>query len=206
MSSTAANRPVGHSKVQTEAIRDDEAFARRVRWIDWDSGFRGSGLRVGDRVLGEMGERYTAETDRHGRVLGAHSEGQRWDQLGLRAGDPVLLLVERDGQTLTLTGRLDEQRSFRDTAGKPLLGEGGPTRYAKDGFDYDWFAWYNQFQDLAKAVLSGWDYIMGYDTRKLREQVEPFRLRVDFLAQHYPGPFARAVSEDFVAMLAMLAG
>jgi hypothetical protein len=204
--STPVERPRGAAQVQTEAIPDDPEFARRVRWIEWDSGWRGSGLRVGDRIVGDQGESYTAETDKHGAALGAYGEVQRWEQFGLAAGDAVVVTVERAGQRATLTGQLVETQTYRNADGKLLLGEGGPVRYDRDGFDYDWQAWYNQFQDLAKSVLAGWDYTLAYDTGKLRDQIEPFRVRVEFLEKTYPGAFAHAAREDFDAMLAMVAG
>jgi hypothetical protein len=206
MSETAAKER-GVSKVQTEALRDDADFARRVRWIEWDSGWRGSGLQVGDRVVADQGEAYTAETDRRGAALGATSEAERWAALGLGVGDAVTAVVVRGGQRQTLTGRLTEPTgTLRNAEGQPILGEGGPVRHAKDGFDYDWQAWYNQFQDLAQSVLAGWDATVGYDTRLLRERIVPLGERVAFLGRTYPGAFARAVREDYDAMLAMVAG
>src|SRR5713226_9031135 len=94
------DRSRGVSKVETEAIADDEANARRVRWVDWDSGFRGSGLRVGDRLVGDMGARYSAQNDKRDEAVGASAEDQKWARLGLFAGDAVTVMVERQGQTL----------------------------------------------------------------------------------------------------------
>ncbi|MCI0396714.1 MAG: hypothetical protein L0332_32440 [Chloroflexi bacterium] len=199
-------RQPGSSKVETEAIQGDAAGPRRVRWIEWDSGFRGSGLKVSDRIVGDLGERYTAETDKSGAAFGAAGEWQRWERFGLGAGDPVTILVERKGELLTLEGRLVEQRLYRSADGVPILGDGGPITHEKDGFDYAWNAWYNNFRKLAETVLAGWDYTVAYDTRKLRQEIEPFRERVEFLERTYPGPFARAVREDFEAMLETIAG
>lgn len=197
----------GVSKVHTEQIPGDPEFGRRVRWIEWDSGWRRSGLRVGDRVVADQGGPYTAETNSSGAALGGSGEGERWAALGLWAGDAVTAVVVRGGARETLAGRLTAPSStLRSASGEPLLGEGGPVRHAKDGFEYDWQSWYNQFQDMARSVLAGWDYTAGYDNHQLRAQIEPWDQRVAFLERTYPGPFALAAREDYDAMLAMVAG
>jgi hypothetical protein len=48
--------------IQTHAEFDVRPFGYRVTWINWDSYFRDSDLRLGDRILGVGDERYTRET------------------------------------------------------------------------------------------------------------------------------------------------
>lgn len=197
--------PRGSSKAKT-STNPDGGHGRRVVWIDWDSGLRGSGLRVGDLILGDQGRLYDEEDTKSGTVLGGHGEGRRWDDLGLRAGDPIEVFVEREEGIVTLRGRLDQPRNYRDAQGRLSFGEDGPARSEKDGFEYAWSPWYDTYQDLAETVLAGWDATVGYDTARLRERLAAFRERVDHLERAYPGRFARAAREDFDAMTSMLAG
>ena len=97
-------------------------------------------------------------------------------------------------------------RNYSNQDGKRCFGDGGPTHHEKDGFSYSWSAWYNNFMRLAEPVLLGWDYTVGYDTKRYQKDVEPHRKRVEYLVEHYPGPFADAVRSDFDAMVDMLAG
>lgn len=201
----------GHSKLRT--ARDARAGheGRRVAWIDWDSGFRGSGLRVGDRLVGDSGGDYSPEAIDKGAVIGA-SEGARIGDLGLEAGQAITLHVERQpaiggpGERLSFTAPLVDNQTTRDAEGRRAFGEDGPAHGEKDGFTYAYSAWYEKFRDLVETVLLGWDYTSGYDTRRLAERLEEHRARVEHLAASYPGAFARAAREDFDAALAMLAG
>jgi hypothetical protein len=86
--SEMAAKERGLSKIQTEAIRDDTDFARRVRWVDWDSGWRGSGLRVGDRVVADQGGPYAADTDKRGAV-GPFSRPPRSPRMAFRSPRPA---------------------------------------------------------------------------------------------------------------------
>lgn len=196
----------GHSKIKTGRDARPGYEGMRVRRIAWDSGFRDSGLRVGDRLVGEFGTPYTEEALHKGRILGGSSESSHLDDLGLEAGDSVALQVERDGRVLTVEGELTENRTTRDPEGRRSFGEDGPAEGEKDGFEYAWRPWYGQLDDLVETILLGWDYTVGYDTRRLAERLEPFRERVDFLEANYPGAFARATRHDFDAARETLAG
>jgi len=202
----------GYTKVLTEVDRRSERPARRVRWIDWDSGFRSGGFRdgglaVGDRIVGDGGAAYTAEEVEKGETFGGPSESRRFERLGIgEAGDRLALTVERDGAEVEIEGRLVENRSTRDAEGRRAFGEDGPAHSEKDGFDYAWSSWYDRFQDLAATVLAGWDYTAGFDSRRYAERVAEHGERVAFLGERYPGAFADAVRDDFDAMTAILAG
>ena len=43
------------SGLQTTPMLDANPPCLRVSWIRWDSGFRGSGLRIGDRIVAVNG-------------------------------------------------------------------------------------------------------------------------------------------------------
>ncbi|MFO7567446.1 MAG: hypothetical protein R6X02_32685 [Enhygromyxa sp.] len=179
---------------------------RRISWIRWDSSFREAGLRVGEVLVGDHGERYTAEDVAEGRIIGGARESARLDRFGTKRGDPLTLLIEREGELVEIPGRLTGSTTYRDAAGRRCLGEGGPVQHEKDGYEYAWSAWYERFVDLAQQVLMGWDYTIGYDTRRLRAQLAEHEDRVAALERSYPSRFAARVREDYEAMLVMLAG
>ena len=193
-------------EIETSAHNEPDSVARFVTWIPWDSGFRGSGLRVGDLIVGHGGLRYTPESIEQDSRVGDAAFSRWFDQQKFKPDDPFVLQVERDEGEVTITGRLGGYRTYRDAEGKRILGEGGPLEYEKDGFDYDWGAWYRQFVDLAKTILAGWDYFVGTNTVQLAARMQPFAERVDFFEKKYPGPLAKTLRDDFEAMKVMVAG
>lgn len=189
--------------------------ALRVNAIGWFSGFRGTGLQVGDQIVAVDGEPLPAtptpaETQ---RAIGSYTEGQRWLEAGKREGSPLKLTVRRratPGQgwrTLEVTGALRSPVNARTADNRILLGPGGPPEmYENDGFDRSWRQWADDFAKTTSAVLDDPLYALSltspYELGKLKEQ-QP---RVQLLAQKYPGPFADAIQADFDAMLARLQG
>ena len=125
-------------EIETSAHNEPDSVARFVTWIPWDSGFRGSGLRVGDLIVGHGGLRYTPESIEQDSRVGDAAFSRWFDQQKFKPDDPFVLQVERDEGEVTITGRLGGYRTYRDAEGKRILGEGGPLEYEKDGFDYDW--------------------------------------------------------------------
>jgi hypothetical protein len=193
--------------------------ALRVTGIGWFSGFRGSGLRIGDQIVAVDGEplrRATSpdEARREAqRAIGSYGEGPRWAEAGKQEGAPLTLTVRRratPGQgwrTLDLTGALRPARQVRSEDNRILLGPGGPPEmYENDGFDRGWRQWSDDFAKTATAVLDDPLHALAltssFELRRLLEQ-QP---RVRLLAQKYPGPFADAVQQDFDAMLERLQG
>jgi hypothetical protein len=141
-----------------------------------------------------------------GRVIGGAREFMRLDRFGSKRGDPLSLVVERDGEVVEVHGRLEGYTTYRNAEGQRCLGEGGPVQHEKDGFDYSWSAWYDRFVDLARQVLMGWEYTAGYDTRRLQAELSLHEERVVALGQKYPSTFATRVGDDYETMGAMLAG
>lgn len=180
--------------------------SRRIAWVAWDSSFRAGGLRVGDVLVGDHGRRYTAEDGDEGRVIGGGRESMRLQEFGSERGDPLSLLVERGAELVEIPGKLTGSTTYRNAEGQRCFGEAGPVQHEKDGYEYSWSAWYDQFVDLARHVLMGWDYTVGYDTRRLRTQLGEHEERVAVLQQRYPSSFATRVREDYEAMHATLAG
>src|SRR5262245_5324845 len=201
--------PVGTNpelEIETSNHNEEGSYARFVTWIPWVSGFGGSGLRVGDLIVGHADLRYGAETAAANMRVGDSRFSGWLKDRGARPDDPLTLLVPRGDDTVAIEGRLGAYRSYKNAEGKRMLSENGPVGYEKDGFEYAWEAWYRQFVDLAKVILAGWDYYVGTNTRNQAEQMKPFADRIAYLEEHYPSPLARAVREDYQAMQRMTAG
>lgn len=194
-------------EIETDAPLEKESHARFVTWIAWDSGFRGSGLRIGDLIIGHQDVRYdaTASTD---KIRIGDVRFPVWcEQQSLKPGDPFTVQILRNDETLVITGRVGSDRRYFDAASeRRTLGDGGPVAFEKDGFDSAWGTWYSQFVDLAKTTLAGWDYIAGASSIHLSARAEEFSERVDFLLHRYPGDFASATADDLAAMRKMVAG
>ena len=73
----------------------------RVSWIDWDSGFRDSGLRIEDRIVGMNGVPMTLPAEPNARrlardrVVGGLQEAAIFAEAGLKDGSPLKLTVLR---------------------------------------------------------------------------------------------------------------
>ncbi len=196
----------GESRISTREDIRDGVYGLEVRWIAWDSGFRGSGLRVGDRVIGDGGGFYDAEVaKKQGVIGGAGGEDRRIQALGLGAGSPLLLWVVRDGQQVAITGTLRGPQLYRRN-GKPVLGMEGPEEFERGPFTTQWGQWYRGFVELAMAILPGWDYISGFDSRQYLVRARENEARVLHAEAEYPGPWAQAVREDYDAMVRIAAG
>lgn len=193
-------------EVEAQSHIEPGSFARFVTWIPWDSGFRGSGLRVGDVVIGHGDMRYTAQTQAAHDGLGDANFAKYLERIKARPDDSLTLVVLRRDKEVAITGRVGGHRSYRNTEGKRLLGENGPLEWDKDGFDYSWDVWYRQFINDAKACMSGWDYFVGTNTKNLAERLPSYAARIEFLETKFPGLFARSVREDYEAMKNGVAG
>jgi hypothetical protein len=193
-------------EIETSDHNEPGSLARFVTWVPWDSGYRGSGLKVGDLIVGHADTRYTPETVAQKARVGDANFARWFDQQKFKPDDSFKLIVVRGDDEHTITGRLGGHRQYRHSEGKRILGEGGPLEYEKDGFDYDWSAWYRQFVDLAKTILAGWDYFASTNTINLAERLQPFAARIEFFEKKYPGAFAKALRDDFEAMQTLVAG
>lgn len=193
-------------EIETSNHNEEGSVARFVTWIPWDSGFRGSGLRVSDLIVGHGDQRYDEETVKAGTRVGDSRFSSWLEKSGLKPDDPFTLLVQRGDERVPIQGRLGAYRTYKNAEGKRMLSENGPINYEKDGFDYAWDAWYRQFFDVAKVILAGWDYYVGTVTKNQAEQLKPFAERIAYLEQHYPSKFSQALREDYEAMKIIVAG
>jgi hypothetical protein len=95
-----------------------------VRWIKWDSGFRGSGLQVGDRIVAVDGTPVTRPATPEEaqktvfRMIGGTGEAGVWAEAGRHDGDPLGLTVRRrkapqGWETIEIVGTIRAERGWR---------------------------------------------------------------------------------------------
>jgi hypothetical protein len=187
-----------------------------VESLDWESGFRGSGLRPDDRIVAVDGEAFAAlapETlkKQQGQWFGLYAEDKTWKARGRKEGDAVRVTVRRrrppqGWETLEITGTLRCKRSYRDANNSPTLWLGGPNDYQRDGFGDGWPSWAEALRKkITWALCGGWRQTSMVTRAELRSLLED-QPRVDFLARTYPGPFADTVKGDYDAAVACLRG
>lgn len=190
-------------------VRTRDAFeepdARQIQWIDWDSPFRGADLEIGDWIVGTQGRHY--QGDRKHRGVGEIDEERFWEELGLGPGDPMTLLVDRQGRVFEVAGELRAGEIYKDAAGQRALSPAGPAAGERDGFRQSWSSWYDDFRKRAEFILGNKLYT-AIDTVSEAKRLEEsdFAERIAYLEEHYPGPFADAARDDFRRMLEIVGG
>ncbi|MCU0647664.1 MAG: hypothetical protein MUF00_06695 [Gemmatimonadaceae bacterium] len=203
--------------LRTTFVPDGPIPLLRVDWIEWDSGFRGSGLTVGDRIIAVAGGALSAVVDRatRDRWPGQPNEADAWRARGTRDGDALVLTVLRctrpgvGEHQLDISGAVRADRDTLDAAGKRCFGIGGPARLARDGFGDAWAAWYERRVRDWERLLDGGPFRRGAPSASSRDELARQReavARVALLVERYPGPFAHAVRDDHAAVLAILEG
>ena len=203
----------------TTAMLDATPPALRVTGIGWFSGFRDSGLRMGDQIVAVDGVPVTKPANQQEaqrtsyRLIGATGENVRWAEARQGPGAKVVLKVRRRAtpgqgwQTLEVTGTLRPPDNSRTADNRILLGpKGPPAMYENDGFDGAWQQWADALAKSASAVLDDQLYALPLTSQYELAQHLERRARVQLLASKYPGPFAKAASQDFESMLERLAG
>jgi hypothetical protein len=193
--------------------------ALRVSWVDWDSGFRGSGLQVADRIVAVNGEPIPKPADARelarllGTMVGQLGEADRWRKQGAQEGQAVALTVRRrvlpgEGwSTLSITGQLRLRKVHQNAQGRRLFGLGGPDQmgYA-EGESEVWSSWFERLQRIWQGVLDeGWVRRTLISDSELRQHLEA-ESRLARLEAQFPGPFARAMRADFEAVRQSLRG
>lgn len=193
--------------IQTDEVLELEPYGFRVTWVAWDSPFRDTDLRIGDLIVGLDGVPYAKETRSESapRAIGQYQEPTFWEERGAADGDEITLSVLRatpDGgeQALEIRGSLRAEVFYYDAKERVALGPGGPPRRAssaEDGALSNWAGWYETFVKQASYVLdAGWDRGSFNNRRQLADHLEE-RGRIDYLLEHYPGPFADAAAADW---------
>jgi hypothetical protein len=191
-----------------------------VRWVNWDSGFRGSDIKPGDQIVAVNGKRVEtpANAEDVSKILpglvGQYAESQTWAALNLKDGAALTLTVRRRNvpgvgrKELEVQGQILAKRAWRDDANEPIFGPGGPgLMVTEEGFNSSWTSWYDdafirQLADILDSAPEGPGLTTRYELQRLLER----KAAVEFLAAHYSGPFAKAVQADYAAALAIVSG
>jgi hypothetical protein len=206
------------SGLSTDHMLESDPPALRVTWIAWDSGFRQSGLEIGDQIVAVEGAALARpagmpELQRTIRELpGGLSESKTFAAKGLKDGNPLRLTIRRRRYpgagwlTQEIAGKVRLERAYHYAGGRGAMGPTGPDRLANDGFDGAWSGWYEKrVFDWTRALDWGWGRTLS-DTRTALKAHLAEKPRVDLLSGKYPGPFADAVRTDWEAAQARLAG
>lgn len=190
----------------------------RVTWIAWDSPFRATDLAIGDRIVGVNGTPVENPADlremqqRLPKMVGQYAEAQAWEEAALRVGAPVELRARRRRQPrgwreIVVTAGLAEPQGYRNADNRIVLGPGGPDASAYDGFSPAWGFWYDEA--MVKALSGALDidfhtgtFVTRYEYQKLKEQ----EARIGYAKEHYPGPWADTLHQDFQAAATLCRG
>lgn len=202
--------------IETAAMLGSDPPGFRVTWIRWDSGFRGTDLRIGDRIVAINGERYVKPTKREElqrllpKAIGGHAEQDFWKQRNARDGTEVELTVERRAasgngvETVKVRGSVRAARWYGESS-KRRLGPGGPYTLERDGFADTWATWYDQrLREWERILDLGWS--QQINSRAVLASHMEQKARVDFLLKKFPGPFAKAVEADWTKVRDSLVG
>lgn len=203
--------------IGTDSRLDESPPHFRVNWIPWQSGFRDSGLQIGDRIVAVLGKAVERPADstalqRYTQgFIGQLSEHQTWAAQGLQDGAPLRLSVRRrhpDGegwQTIEVNGELRAARSWRDESGRPMVSPDGPGAHDRDGQPEAWGRWLEEvFPKAVRMALDNLWQQAGANTRYELQELQKLGPQVACLAEKYPGACARAVSADYARAIACL--
>lgn len=201
--------------IRTSIKTMDRVVYLHVDWIDWDSGFRDTGLRVGDHILAVDDDAVIEISDdgAHNQQVGRDQEATHWQAKGAADGQPVKLSIRRrripgvGWDKLAIDGKARAERHYTSPDGRRLIGEAGPERLAKDDFPDSWASWIERRMYVWERQVGDDGIWSGSaDTRMALKDHLADEARVKFLQQRYPGPFSRAVASDWEAIRDLLAG
>jgi len=195
------------SGVTTDGEIDTEPRGFRVTWIDWDSDFRRH-LRINDLIVGVNGQSLAPflQAGKMGKGVGQPGEPSYWTDIGATPDSSVALSVLRDGEPVTVEGKLHLEYFYYDTQGKTAMAPGGPQRLANDGFDGAWSIWLEKFVfKLSLHFASGWTQ-RSYNSRNELEWYIEQKPRIDLLLEKYPGPFADVMHDDWTKGMELARG
>ncbi|MBI4566521.1 MAG: hypothetical protein HY716_17725 [Planctomycetes bacterium] len=205
------------SGLKTNPRLESDPPGLEVDWIAWDSGFRKTGLKVGDLILAVDGApiRKPAELRelqrQLPRMIGQYAEQQEFADRSLKDGSPLRLRTRRrrspgEGwEEQDVTGAVRADRTWITPSNRRLFGPGGPDQLANDGFDGPWSGWLERREfEWSRILNGGWQG--SVQTRMALKSHLEEKSRVDFLVQRYPGPFADTVREDWETVRVCLEG
>lgn len=184
----------------------------------WDSPFRATELTIGDRIVAVNGAAVQKPADpaelsrRLPNMVGQYAEYQAWEAAALSAGAPIAFRVRRRNQpggwrALDVTAGLAESQQYRNAGNRPVLGPGGPDASGYDGFAPAWSMWYDETMMKALSRVLDADSQTGtFVTRFEYAELMKHEARVVYAKEHYPGPWADALTRDFEAAVAVCHG
>jgi hypothetical protein len=196
----------------TTPMLDARIPCMRLSWIAWDSGFRGSGLQIGDYIIAIDSAVLTRPADaaelqhRLPQLPGQYDECRHWKDLGANAGRRVKLHVRRRNfpgegwRELDIEGELQPQRTWVTDSSRQLFGRGGPDRMEYDGFSESWWDWYEKAATSWQRYLDGYWQGNGFNNRFELQQILQDEPRIKLLGEKYPGAFSEAVTADWQAV------
>lgn len=190
----------------------------RVQWIAWNSPFRATDLRIGDRIVAINGVALNPETflKNSSQLPGAYAESAGFAAAGLTPGSVLSLRVHRRCPPQGWV-EVDINAPLYADAGpvlndnkRLLIAAGGPESYQTDGFDSgNWLGWYEKFVDKLSALFDRDAQHMSagfnsrYEYTKLKEENGA---RVELAASNYPCDWSRILQADYDAALALMRG
>lgn len=205
------------SGLKTTLLYDRDPFAVRVSWIQWDSGFRDSGLQIEDLIVGVDGVPLALPAEKMARqhytprLIGNHAEYLGFADRQLTDGTKIVLTVLRKNRpgvgyrALEITGTLRLERAYYDARERLSLGPGGPDTMVRDDPNDSWGGWYQKrLWDWERWLDGRW--LGTLDNRpELKRHLES-AAQVAVAEQKYPGPFSQRLREDFDAVTRCLEG
>jgi hypothetical protein len=201
----------------TYPLLDQLVPALRVSWIPWDSGFRGSGLRVGDEIVAVNGISVTKpaanEIERIiSTSVGQYNESQFWTKQKAKEGDAITLSVRRRNRPgegwlrFDFRGELRLKRKYLNAQDRWVVCPGGPEPNTDDGFPGSWGGWVDETTRHLTNTLEGAWQPRPFSSRFELERHLEFEQRVNYFAEHYPVPLSAALKEDWLAGREILSG
>ena len=131
-------------------IKTDELLDKRplpygfqVKWINWDSPFRKTDLRIGDIIVGLDGKPYLEENRRleGPRAVGNYHESMHWEQIGAEVGQSITLDIVREEEQLEISGELMAYPFYYTDNQRRAIAPKGPDKMMRDKFDSSWSGW-----------------------------------------------------------------
>lgn len=194
------------SGLKTSQVLDRPPYGFRVEWIEWDSDFRNSELRIGDLIIGIDDVVYKKDNIEASQAIGQYAEATYWEKAEVEDQRSITLKVKRNRETLSITGKIQAYKFYYDTNERRAMGPGGPDRMINDGFQGSWSTWYEDFVKRASNILdSGWNR-GSFNNHKALEIHVGHKERVKYLVKDYPGPFAEHTLADWTHVYENLIG
>lgn len=194
------------SGIHTDVLLEGDPPAFWVTWIDWDSDFRRE-LRIGDMIVGvnDVSLEPILKPQQTDKGVGQYGEVRYWAEIGAVAGQEIILSILRDGQPMSVCGKLGASLSYYDREGKSALAPGGPVRLVHDTFVTAWASWYEKLQwKMSLLFTRAWSQQMS--TRMEFAELLDHQPRIDYLLAAYPGPFAQATHDDWSSTVELVRG